>query len=775
MKPLIRLLIVLLLAPLPALAGSSSNSKEGLAVRSAEQAMGAGQPEKARAALILALADSPDNPYLLYNIALTHYAQKDYPKAREILLQVEGMDTQTPLRALVLAQMGNIEAHIANEVYDRNPGDSIDHLRRAHQLFESALKADPSQTIASANDTPARNGLVGLILDRDGRQIEVAGQSKNLSDRIEKLMATQRDIEEVIELDPGNGTARSLRAKTRDGLISALVEMGDADIGKAAAVLEITKNERSLHEALDDARTGANAYRDALLLQPDSNPIKEKLQKANALTAQILVAIGTRNLNDAETANAKKKPEELENALQNFQEATEVDPDDATAQKMQAETSKALADLYEKTADNLVAKAEQQNRPDGEAESRTEAHENYTEAQHHAPENAELKAKTDENARALAKLLDKTGTEKLDQGIALTKSEPDKAVATLESASSDLSRAAQLMQEHGLNADATEKAKAQAEAAMNQLNQNPAEAARKSADTAKQAAQSAEQSSTQAEQAAAKAEVEKSSAAQQAAQSPQKAQKASEQSAQAAQRASEAAKSAQSAAEQAAQAQQQGQSEQAVSAAKQAEQQSQKALTAANQAAQSANQAKQPGSQTPSPQDSAQAASKAAQQAQAAAQAAQTASQQKNAQSANQAAQQAKAAAQQAQSSAQQAAQQMPQSASASAAAQSAQQAQQSANTAQAAAQQAMLNQLSQSSESALKALHEARDQAAAMSVSNGDAERSADKPPSYQSMAYVLKGKDFNKKKGGGSNSRIGTGQANFNTQAMKKPARDW
>ena len=41
MKPLIRLLIVLLLAPLPALAGSSSNSKEGLAVRSAEQAMGA--------------------------------------------------------------------------------------------------------------------------------------------------------------------------------------------------------------------------------------------------------------------------------------------------------------------------------------------------------------------------------------------------------------------------------------------------------------------------------------------------------------------------------------------------------------------------------------------------------------------------------------------------------------------------------------------------------------------------------------------------------------
>ena len=693
MKPLIRLLIVLLLAPLPALAGSSSNSKEGLAVRSAEQAMGAGQPEKARATLILALADSPDNPYLLYNIALTHYAQKDYPKAREILLQVEGMDTQTPLRALVLAQMGNIEAHIANEVYDRNPGDSIDHLRRAHQLFESALKADPSQTIASANDTPARNGLVGLILDRDGRQIEVAGQSKNLSDRIEKLMATQRDIEEVIELDPGNGTARSLRAKIRDGLISALVEMGDADIGKAAAVLEITKNERSLHEALDDARTGANAYRDALLLQPDSNPIKEKLQKANALTAQILVAIGTRNLNDAETANAKKKPEELENALQNFQEATEVDPDDATAQKMQAETSKALADLYEKTADNLVAKAEQQNRPDGEAESRTEAHENYTEAQHHAPENAELKAKTDENARALAKLLDKTGTEKLDQGIALTKSEPDKAVATLESASSDLSRAAQLMQEHGLNADATEKAKAQAEAAMNQLNQNPAEAARKSADAAKQAAQSAEQSSKQAEQAAAKADAEKGSAAQSAQQS--------------AQRASEAATSAQYAAEQAAQAQQQGKSEQAVSAAKQAEQQSQKASAAANQAAQSANQAKQPGSQPPSPQESAQAA----------------------------------------------------------------QQAQQSANTAQAAAQQAMLNQLSQSSESALKALHEARDQAAAMSVSKGDAERSADKPPSYQSMAYVLTGKDFNKKKGGGSNE----GQANFNTQAMKKPARDW
>lgn len=85
--------------------------------------------------------------------------------------------------------------------------------------------------------------------------------------------------------------------------------------------------------------------------------------------------------------------------------------------------------------------------------------------------------------------------------------------------------------------------------------------------------------------------------------------------------------------------------------------------------------------------------------------------------------------------------------------------------------QQATLDRLAKSSEAATKALHEARDQAAAMSASNGDAEPSADAPPTYQSMAYVLKGADFSNKKGGGSDE----GQANFNTQTMKKPARDW
>ncbi len=350
MNPRVLFLIVFALAHVGTFAAPSGAKDTDAAVLQASEAMDGGRPEVAREILLRALADSTGNPYLLYNIALTHYAQNDFAKAGEILLDLEGLTLDPSLRGRVLAQLGNLEVNAARSVSADAPGTTVDHLRRAQQLFASALSVDSSQSIASANEPPTRNKFVQLILTNASQQIDVARKSKTLDDRIQKLISVQRDLDEAIALQPNDATANALHITLSDALFSALTELGDHHLGIAEDLLEAGKNERGLEDALTNAQTATNAYRDGLLIRPDSPQLAEQLEKGDALSARILVALGIGKLVDAEKLStegdstkppSKKEAKILESALQKFDQAVEINPDDESARQYQDQTRKA--------------------------------------------------------------------------------------------------------------------------------------------------------------------------------------------------------------------------------------------------------------------------------------------------------------------------------------------------------------------------------------------------------------------------------------------------
>jgi hypothetical protein len=448
----------------------------------AEKAMAEGKFGEARAVLQRASETGPDDAYILYNIGLTHYAEGDHARAQEFFTQAELLTPDPGLRARVFVQLGNIQAHAGAAALDSESSLAIEHWRRAHQLYDAALRQQPGQDIAEANRRPVRDGLVTLLQSRSERYAAEAERARQISQRIELLMLAHGDLEEALALNPDNKRSKTLHKHTQDQLETTLVKQGDVWIDSAKESLRDAQTQSDIklrtrlleHTALTHANHAINAYQDALLLHPTAEPIEAKRQQAKRLVSEILTELGATQLMEAENEIARRRLVLTESAVDNLQEALQANPANERAEVLLDQALTWLAKHYEEEADHAVADAEQRDAPATQTNKRQEANDLYEEAMALKPDDQELKEKAADNALELAELLNETGTDKLEEGIALTPTEPEKAVATLERAVSDFNAAAQLLQDHGLDAA---EAMTGAEAAQQQIGDLAQEAA----------------------------------------------------------------------------------------------------------------------------------------------------------------------------------------------------------------------------------------------------------------------------------------------------------
>lgn len=436
-------------------------ASEALVAR-ARTAMSEENYQEARELLLNGLKATPDNPYLIYNIALTHYAEGNHAKARDILMRVEHLARDPELQARVLAQLGNIQVHAGKESVETDSDLAIDYWRQAHQLYQSALRQDSRLDVARRNREPTRDGLVELLLNRAERNSAEARKSRRDSQRIDRLRVAYADVEEAQQLDDSNERARTLYRATQNELVDTLVRQGNDHMKKAAALFKESGVEtdsrqrmRKLERSMEESNLAANSFRDALLLNPERKDIELKLEEGNLFISDSRTELGAAKLQQAETEKLLRNRLRLtEGAVEDFQGALLANPDNQRARELLDETLAWLAQHYEESADAAVADAETRSAPAVQESLRTQANDLYEQAIALNPDDSELREKAADNALELAELLQESGMENLEKGRELTPSDPQKAIAALEQAMDDFSTAAQLLEEHGLDAEA---------------------------------------------------------------------------------------------------------------------------------------------------------------------------------------------------------------------------------------------------------------------------------------------------------------------------------
>jgi len=465
-RPLSRLLerllglaagVALTLMLLQPAAAQTDDSPNAALIEQAQSMMRAQDYEQARALLEDALAASPQDAYLTYNLALTHYAQGDYLQAERLFQEADLKTDHEELHGRVLAQLGNIEAHRGRQaVQGDQDQQAIDHFRRAHQLYGSALLRDSGQNIARANQQPVGRVMVAMVIDRAERQLGQAKSVRRVMDRIESLTRVKAQLEEALLIEPDNAQAKKLMEEVDRLLVENLTDLGDEKLADARA--ELDKPKSKLDKALQAATMAEHTFRDALVVEPDSPELTERVEQATQLASTILTELGKQELEKSEDANRlPQEVQKLESAIGHFEQAVAMDPDNTEAQELQAQTESKLADKLEASGDESVQTAERRpDTPQHVALHRERADEAYTAATELNPDDAALEEKRRDNALELADALEQTGNDDLAEGKEMLEENPNGAVARLEQALEDFTKAGDLLAEHGEPTDSAQ-------------------------------------------------------------------------------------------------------------------------------------------------------------------------------------------------------------------------------------------------------------------------------------------------------------------------------
>ncbi|PQO46838.1 VWA domain-containing protein [Blastopirellula marina] len=119
-------------------------------VREGNQALGAGEVDKALSVYQEAAAEMPDSPELLYNQAVAQYRNGQIDHARELLVQTMSGADQS-LRAKTHYNLGNCDYAEAVQLAQQDKPAAIERLKSALGNYRSALAADSGDADARAN------------------------------------------------------------------------------------------------------------------------------------------------------------------------------------------------------------------------------------------------------------------------------------------------------------------------------------------------------------------------------------------------------------------------------------------------------------------------------------------------------------------------------------------------------------------------------------------------------------------------------------------------
>lgn len=387
----------------------AATCRAGLDIAPLQQRLNQGQALEVRAEFERALTNAPTNPHLLYNRAIASYAAGLYEEA---LLDLDLVESARP-RALANKarfQKGNAEFRLGLNTSTNDIEATISRWKQSVSSYDSVLKVQPDHADAKKNQDTVRKLLIDLEKKTAQQNLE-RGQQRNqpTEKRIQQLRSAMEQFHDVTEMAPADQEAKDGEQKAKDLLAQVLDEEGTRKTMANQMVMPAPNEPMIMRPDVKQVQEGVNMLEDAHALKPEDKQIEQHLDQgrerlANALTmqAQMYMAIEPR------IPRVDDKLGILRMAMEQVEKALEQKPNHQQAQETLEQIKQRLAQLHEQQGDQLAQQSE--NAPlEQQAQNLSTALDHFQQASALQPQQQQLPQKARQTQERLEQALEQLG------------------------------------------------------------------------------------------------------------------------------------------------------------------------------------------------------------------------------------------------------------------------------------------------------------------------------------------------------------------------------
>ncbi len=405
------IILRILIGPI-VLIGSSNGVLAAMDVATLQQQLSEGKTAEVREQLESALARDSENPYLLYNRAITACLEGRFEEALIDFDLVEEGRSKI-LAAKARFQKGNAEFRLGQRSLTNDLESVIAHWKQSIGNYEALLVQEPDHAAAQTNRMVVRKLLLDTLLKRGQENLEKGQQPSSPADRrIQSLRSALEQFHDAGGMKPEEPQAREAKEgeeKARELLAQLLAKEGTR---KTLANNMIMPRPNDIPMGRPDTpqiSEGVNMLEDAAALKPEDSNIAQQLDQgrdrlADALTHEALLylTIAPRIPRVDDQLGA------LRMALEMTEKALDQRPNHQFAQQVQEQIKQKLAQIHEQEGDKLA------NQPEGapleeQAQELSRALDHFQQASGLQPLRENLPKKAAQTQKRLEEALERLG------------------------------------------------------------------------------------------------------------------------------------------------------------------------------------------------------------------------------------------------------------------------------------------------------------------------------------------------------------------------------
>lgn len=464
----------------------------------AKRLLQAGQPTQAAELLRQLSAQHPNDPWLLYDIGVTAYAAKDYQQADQIWQELAGRQLPRTLRDKVWFQIGNVSYRVGEANENAVPEEAAAKWEQSLEAYKIVLAARPRDTLAKYNKTVVERKLAHLhsqlgrqLVQQAKKQwrdtkietLEAALDHQRAAERLDpENQPYQQDVKQTEQDLSKLFTEKALEEEKRTDKVVDNPNAGQWERKNA---------EEQLEKALAD-------FQEAKQLDAQNQEAPAGEQRVQEKLSKLLTQQGRQLQKDArqeKTWNPEDAINKFEQALDKFEQALNRDETNQDAKQGEQEVKKELEELQMKRGDQLAEEGRDDARrqPAKAAEEMMDAINHYQQAEQLNPDNTEAPPKIAALEKELPPLLDALAQRERQEAAKAEPKSPEKAVSHLERAETAYEMMEQIQPE---NQDA-QQGQEQVRRDMARLRQMMAQKAQQQQQKEQQAKSKAEQDKEQ--------------------------------------------------------------------------------------------------------------------------------------------------------------------------------------------------------------------------------------------------------------------------------------
>lgn len=412
-----------------------------------------------------AQAATPPPAWSAYNEGVEAYAKGDFAGAlqrwQDLSLQPLARGLQPP----VWFQMGNAQFRLGEPLEQNAPEEAVEFWRRSCGAYRSLLTIKPRDANAAHNLALVEHRLARLT-HRLGMESYNNALSKPPDDSIEQLRASLEYLNEAVGLAPSDPPLRQDRDRAEQALRERLRDRAQRAETKGDEAAQPNSQWRD-REAEDEYRAALEDLADAAHAKPaeaaaaqrpapaQASPseldrsIRQAEQRVQQKLSQLLTRMGQREQKEGNQQaewNPDQALDQYEAALSHFQQAQEVNPENAAARKGEREVREAMEQLHVKEGRQQLERGKEalaQQSPRA-APALTDALGNFEAAMELNPNNAEARQGAEEARNLLPAALAQAGQAEMRAGDRAEPNSPTDALNHYQESEKDFQQALDL-------------------------------------------------------------------------------------------------------------------------------------------------------------------------------------------------------------------------------------------------------------------------------------------------------------------------------------------